>query len=85
VEPLVSGIALALVLGLVIVGGVKRIAKVATIVTPFMAAGYILISLVVVAFHYQDVPAVLGAIFRGAFGMDAACGGIIGSTIAMGV
>ena len=85
VEPLVSGIALAIVLGLVIIGGVKRIAKVATIVTPFMAAGYILISLVVVAFHYQDVPAVLGAIFRGAFGMDAACGGIIGSTIAMGV
>ena len=83
--PLAAGIGLAVILGLVILGGVKRIARVASIVTPFMALGYIVLSLVVVAFHIQDVPAVLGAIVKGAFGLNPVCGGIIGSTIAMGV
>ena len=85
VPTLWSGLALAALLALVIMGGVKRIARVASIVTPFMALGYILLSLVVIGFHIQDVPAVFGAIFRGAFGVDSVAGGIIGSTIAMGV
>lgn len=82
---LISGIGLAVLLGLVIFGGIKRIATVASIVTPFMALGYILMSLVVIAFHIHDVPAVFAAIFKGAFGLSPVCGGIIGSTIAMGV
>ena len=81
----VCGVVLAVILGIVIVGGVKRIAKVAAIVTPFMAFGYIALSLVVVAFHIKDVPGVLGSIFTNAFGINPVCGGIIGSTIAMGV
>ena len=81
----VSGVALAILLGIVIIGGVKRIARVASIVTPFMALGYIALSLVVVAFHIKEVPAVLGDIFTSAFGLNPVCGGIIGSTIAMGV
>ena len=85
VPPLVTGIGLALLMGIVVIGGVQRIAKVASIVTPFMAFGYILLSLVVIGFHIQDVPAVFGAIFRGAFGIHPVCGGIIGTTIAMGV
>ena len=79
------GVVLAVILGIVIVGGVKRIAKVAAIVTPFMAFGYIALSLIVVAFHIKDVPGVLGSIFTNAFGINPVCGGIIGSTIAMGV
>ena len=79
------GVVLAVILGVVIVGGVKRIAKVAAIVTPFMAFGYIALSLIVVAFHIKDVPGVLGSIFTNAFGVNPVCGGIIGSTIAMGV
>ena len=81
----VCGVVLAVILGIVIVGGVKRIAKVAAIVTPFMAFGYIALSLIVVAFHIKDVPGVLGSIFTNAFGINPVCGGIIGSTIAMGV
>lgn len=81
----VSGVVLAAVLGIVVIGGVKRIAKVASIVTPFMAFGYIVLSVVVVSFHIKDVPAVLGSIVTGAFGLNPVCGGIIGSTIAMGV
>ena len=85
VPPLATGIALAVVLGIVVVGGVRRIAKVASIVTPFMALGYIVLSIIVIAVHIQDVPAVLGSIVKGAFGIHPVCGGILGSTIAMGV
>ena len=85
VPTLASGIGLALVLALVVMGGVKRIARVASIITPFMALGYIVLSLVVIAFHLQDVPAVFAAIFKGAFGVQPVAGGILGTTIAMGV
>ena len=85
VPPLATGIGMALLIGIVIIGGVQRIAKVASVVTPFMAFGYIILSLVVVAFHIQDVPAVFASIVKGAFGINPVCGGIIGSTIAMGV
>ena len=85
VPPLWSGIALVVVLGLVIFGGVKSISKVAKVVTPFMALGYIALALVVIFTHLDAVPAVFGMIFRGAFGVDSAFGGILGSTIMMGV
>ena len=85
VTPLVCGIVLAIVLGLVVIGGVKRIANVTSVLTPFMALGYIVMSLVVVGAHIQEVPAVFGAIIKGAFGLNPVCGGILGSTIAMGV
>jgi len=50
-----------------------------------MAFGYIALSIVVVAYHIKEVPAAFGSIFSGAFGLNPVCGGIIGSTIAMGV
>lgn len=85
VPPLWSGIALVVVLGLVIFGGVKSISKVAKVVTPFMALGYIALALMVIFTHLSAVPAVFGMIFKGAFGVDSAFGGILGSTIMMGV
>ena len=85
VSTLAAWIFLAVLLGLVIFGGVQRIAKVASVVTPFMALGYIIMALVVIGFHINEVPAVLGAIVKGAFGINPIAGGIIGSTIAMGV
>ena len=85
VPPLASGITLAVLLGLVVFGGVRRIARVASIVTPFMAVGYIILALVVIAFHIHEIPAVFASIFTNAFGIHPVCGGIIGSTIAMGV
>lgn len=85
VSTLTSGIIMAVLLGVVIVGGIKRIAMVASIVTPFMALGYIILALIVVGYHIHDVPAVLGSIVKGAFGINPITGGIIGSTISMGV
>ena len=85
VSTLTTGIVLAVLLGLVVLGGVQRIARVASVVTPFMALGYILMALVVIGFHIREVPEVLGAIVTNAFGIHPVCGGILGSTIAMGV
>lgn len=85
VSPIISGVVMAAILGLVVFGGIKRIAKVATVVTPFMALGYILMALVVIGFNWQDVPSVFASIFTNALGINPVCGGIIGSTIAMGV
>ena len=85
VSTLACGIALAVVLALVIFGGVKRIAHVASVITPFMALAYIVMSLVVVGFQIREVPQALLSIVTNAFGINPVCGGIIGSTIAMGV
>ena len=84
-NPLISGIFLAVLLGLVIVGGIKRIAKAAALVTPFMALIYIGISLVILALNWRAVPGLLSLIVRNAFGIHPLCGGILGSTIMMGV
>ena len=83
--PLVSGLGLVLLLGLVIIGGIKSIARVASIVTPFMALGYLILTVIVIANHIEAVPGVLKTIVTSAFGMESAFGGIIGSTIMMGV
>ncbi|ADY25792.1 amino acid carrier protein [Deinococcus proteolyticus MRP] len=76
---------LAIVLGFIIFGGVKRIASVAEIVVPFMAGAYILVSLVIVLMNIGQLPETLSLIFRSAFGADAAFGAIIGQAVAWGV
>ncbi|MGE8204547.1 alanine/glycine:cation symporter family protein [Heyndrickxia sp. NPDC080065] len=76
---------IALLLGIIIFGGVKRIANVAQFVVPFMALGYIIVALIVVLMNISEIPAVFGLIFKSAFGADSVFGGLIGSAIAWGV
>ncbi|GAA0323845.1 alanine/glycine:cation symporter family protein [Bacillus carboniphilus] len=85
IAPWVTGAALILVLALIIFGGVKRIAGVAQVVVPFMAIGYVLVSLIIILFNVAELPGVFALIFNSAFGADAAFGGIIGAAIAWGV
>ncbi|MGD6776888.1 MULTISPECIES: alanine/glycine:cation symporter family protein [Bacillaceae] len=81
----VIAISLVVVIGLIIFGGVKRIASVAQFVVPFMAVAYVLVSLFIIALNITELPAVFGLIFRSAFAVDSAFGGIIGAAIAWGV
>lgn len=81
----ITGIIIVFLLALIIFGGTKRIANAATIIVPFMALGYILLSLYVVVLNISELPAVISLIFRSAFGLDSAFGGIIGMAIAWGV
>ncbi|MGB3602218.1 alanine/glycine:cation symporter family protein [Gordonia sp. (in: high G+C Gram-positive bacteria)] len=85
VDKWVFGVATMLVLGFVIIGGVKRIATFAAVVVPFMAILYIGLALVVVAINYDQVPDTIRLVFSSAFGADAAFGAILGSAIMWGV
>ena len=85
INPAWIGLGVALLIGIVIIGGVKRIANVAQIVAPFMAIIYILLAIVILVVHASEVPAVFGDMVRSAFGLNEALGGILGSTIAWGV
>ena len=85
INPAWIGLGVALLIGIVIIGGVQRIANVAQIVAPFMAILYILLAIIVLIIHASAVPVVFGDMIRSAFGMNEALGGILGSTIAWGV
>ncbi len=85
VSPVYVGIALAVVLAVVIFGGIKVISRVSAVITPFMALGYIIVALVVIFSNLGAVPGVFASIFKGAFGIGAIGGGALGTTIMMGV
>ena len=74
------GIFLAVVVGTVVLGGIKRIAHVAEKVVPFMAVLYVTAAAAVVFINVDQVPEVFGLIFKGAFTGTGATGGFIGST-----
>lgn len=80
-----TGIVLAVLLGLIIFGGIKVIAKVAEYVVPFMATVYILVAMVILILNYDQVPAIFSLIITSAFGAKATFGGIIGAMIVIGV
>lgn len=81
----VIGFILATLLGIIIIGGVRRISRVAEFVVPFMAGAYILMALVIIAMNVQKIPEVLSLIVRSALQLDAAFGGIVGMAISWGV
>lgn len=81
----VSGLFLVVFIGIIIVGGVKRIATAASILVPFMAGAYILVALIIIVMNVDQIPTVFGLIFRSAFGADEMFGGILGAAIAWGV
>ena len=67
--------------GLVIIGGIKGIARVTSKVVPFMGITYVGAGLIVIALHLTDVPAAFGAIISGAFSPEGIAGGFIGVLI----
>lgn len=74
-----TGVAIAALTAVIIFGGITTIARVAEIVVPFMAAGYVLVALYVLAIHITEVPGVLALILRSAFGLEPAAGGVAGA------
>ncbi|MDR2523138.1 MAG: alanine:cation symporter family protein [Synergistaceae bacterium] len=81
-KALVAAVVMALT-GLVIFGGLKRIARVAEIVVPVMALLYILVALYVVITHITLLPSILHLIVTSAFGVRPVAGGMLGYTVAM--
>ncbi|HEY1021928.1 MAG TPA: alanine/glycine:cation symporter family protein, partial [Flavisolibacter sp.] len=85
IPPVFSGIGITVLVGLVIFGGVRRIGKTAEVVVPFMALAYILMAVIIIVLNIEKLPGVFGLIFRSAFALEPAFGGIIGAAITWGV
>ncbi len=76
---LIIGIVCAVTVGVVLLGGVKRIGSVTEKLVPFMAVLFILLGIGVVVINFKNVPAVFASIFAGAFNPSAFTGGVVGS------
>ncbi len=79
--PWITGVTLAVLVGMVVLGGMKRIATVATFIVPFMALAYLLAGLVVLADHASAIPDALALCFESAFTGTAAAGGFAGALV----
>ncbi|MGL6008565.1 MAG: alanine/glycine:cation symporter family protein, partial [Culicoidibacterales bacterium] len=71
--------------GVVIFGGIKRIAKVSEVLLPIMAGAYLLLAGFIVITNLYAIPVVLSLIFKNAFGLEQIVGGTLGGVISLGV
>lgn len=80
-QGLAFGIGLAILVGIVIIGGIRSIAKVTEKIVPFMAAIYVLSALTIIGMNYAVIPTAFGLILKSAFTQNAMFGGFIGVLI----
>ena len=81
IAPIISGIIIAVMTGVVILGGVKRIGTVCEWLTPIMSLLYVAAGLGIILFNIGSVPGAFAQIFRGAFTPQGAVGGFAGATV----
>ena len=74
-----------ILLALIIFGGIRRIARVAEIVTPFMAIGYMVIAFFILIVNFREIPGMFNLIIKSAFGFHQVLSGVVGAAISMGV
>ena len=82
VSPVITGIIMTVLALLIIVGGIKKISKVSSIVVPFMAIFYIIAGIIVIIGNIQNLPAGVAMIFKMAFSTEAVGGGLCGTITA---
>lgn len=85
IENWITGFITTIVVALVILGGIKRIAKVAASLVPFMCIGYMAMSLIVLVLYASHLPAAFALIFTHAFTPVAATGGFAGAAVLMAI
>lgn len=81
----IIGVVLAIIVGLVIIGGVKRIALVASILVPFMAIFYVVSAMIVILMHTSEIPHAFSVIFNSALNVQAVGAAAVGEAIRWGV
>lgn len=79
----ITGLGMATLVGLVILGGIKRIGTVASRLVPFMAFVYVVAAIVVIATHIEHLPEAFKLVFESAFTARAGVGGFAGATFSM--
>ncbi len=82
---LIAGVFVTAALGVVIFGGVKRIAHVTQVIVPFMALAYILLALVIIAINFRELPGIISLIVSDAFNPMAGLGAAIGWGVKRGI
>lgn len=80
-SPKIVSILIAIIVGLIIFGGIQSISKVSEKLVPFMAAAYILAALTVIALNYKNIIPAIQQVFSGAFTGTAAVGGFAGALV----
>ena len=85
IDPWITGVVLTVFTGIVILGGIKSIAKAASIIVPFMAIFYVLGGLVIIVLHIDMLWPAIDKILTEAFNFSAAAGGMAGAAIRYGV
>ena len=85
IEEWLGGLLVAILVFVVIIGGIKSIGRVAESIVPFMAIVYIVMALIALIINIEDIPATFGLIFDGAFSTQAATGGFTGAAIMLAI
>ncbi|WP_062067272.1 alanine/glycine:cation symporter family protein [Cellvibrio sp. OA-2007] len=85
IERWITGSVVTIIVALVILGGIKRIAKVSSSLVPFMCVGYVIASAIILAIYADRIPAAFGLIFTHAFTPSAATGGFAGAAVMMAI
>ncbi|SJL82164.1 alanine/glycine:cation symporter family protein [Vibrio palustris] len=82
IEPVIIGIGLVILAGFVIFGGIRKIARTAELIVPFMALAYLAIALFIMFANIEKLPDIIALIFKSAFGFQQAAAGGVGYAIA---
>jgi AGCS family alanine or glycine:cation symporter len=79
VATIAAAIVVTLAAALVIIGGIKRIASVSSVIVPFMMVTYVAICVVILIYNFSEIPAAIAEVFASAFGARAVAGGALGA------
>ncbi|WP_059106197.1 alanine/glycine:cation symporter family protein [Shouchella shacheensis] len=85
VDPLLLGIIIAVIMGVIIFGGVRRIAVMSEVIVPVFAIVYVAVALMIMVMNITEVPAVMALIVKNAFGIEEVVGGGLGAAIMNGI
>src|SRR5699024_6614591 len=80
-NPIIVGVIVTILAGIITIGGVKRLTTVTGYLVPIMAAFYILIVFFIIITNISKLPSVIALIFKSAFSAKAAVGGVLGHTV----
>ena len=83
--PAVIGVILAVLFGIIVIGGARRLTKVTEVMVPFMGVIYVIVSVIVLVINAKQIPAMFSMIFESAFDFKAIFGGFAGSCVMNGI
>ncbi|MEJ7501167.1 alanine:cation symporter family protein, partial [Staphylococcus pasteuri] len=84
ISPVITGIVLAVITGIIIFGGVRSIATLSSLIVPIMAIVYIGMVLIILLLNIDQIVPMIGTIIKSAFGVQQVTGGAVGAAILQG-